>query len=150
MDFDNEAEESTAVAKLFINEDKFEDAKSKLHISQLFINKSEETFTFLLGPNFNYSQTYEINCTKDLQHEIIKLSFKRTQIEGSKQSSIGVGIGISAVFFLVAIGIIIAIIRWRQKLNPDTVYKEETRYVYRVQEYYKNSLRHFATFFMFS
>ena len=116
MDINNEAKESTDGAKLLINKYKFEDAKPRLHI--------------LLGPNFNYSQTYEINCTKDLQHEIIRLKFNvtRTQMEGSKQSSIGVGIGISAVFFLVAIGIIIAVIRWRS--NSDSIYEKETRYVY--------------------
>ena len=111
MDINNEAEESTVVAQLFINECKFEDAKTKLHISKLFIDKSEETFTFLLGPNFNYSQTYKINCTKDLQHEIIKFNVKRTQIAGSK---LGVGIGISAAFFIVAVGIILAVIKWRR------------------------------------
>ena len=116
MDVNNKAEESTAVAKLFINEDKFEDAKTKLHISKLFIDKSEETFTFVLGPNFNYSQTYEINCTKDLQHEIIKFHVKRTQIAGSK---LGVGIGISAAFFIVAVGIILAVIKWRRDSNSN-------------------------------
>ena len=114
MDVNNKAEESTAVAKLFINEYKFEDAKTKLHISKLFIDKSEETFTFLLGPNFNYSQTYEINCTKDLQHEIIKFHVIRTQI-----SKLGVGIGISAAFFIVAVGIILAVIKWRRDSNSN-------------------------------
>ena len=75
----------------------------------------------------------------------LTLKFDETR---TKQNSIGVGIGISAVFFLVAIGIIIAVIRWRQKSNPITVYEEETQYVYGVQEYHKKSIQHFATFFM--
>ena len=81
---------------------------------KLFINKSEDTFTFLLGPNFNYLQTYEINCTKDLRHEIIKFNVKRPQIAKSK---LGIGIGISAAFIIVAVGIILAVIKWRQNLN---------------------------------
>ena len=108
MDINNEAEE------LFINGYKFEDAKTILHISQRFIDKSKETFTFLLGPNFNYLQTYEINCTKDLQHEIIKFNVKRTQIAGSK---LGVGVGISAAFIIVSVGIILAAIKWRRNSN---------------------------------
>ena len=113
----NETEESTAVAQLFINEYKFEDAKPILHITKLSIDKSEGTFTFLLGPNFDYLQTYEINCTKDLQHEIIKFNVKRPQI---KQNSIGVGIGISAAFFIVAVVIILAVIKWRGNSNSNT------------------------------
>ena len=108
MDINNEAEE------LFINGHKFENAKTKLHISKLFIDKPKETFTFLLGPNFDYSQTYEINCTKDLRHEIIKFNVKRPQIAKSK---LGIGIGISAAFIIVAVGIILAVIKWRQNLN---------------------------------
>ena len=102
MDINNEAKESTDDAKLLINEYKFEDAQPRLHI--------------LLGPNFNYSQTYEINCTKDLQHEIIKFNVKRIQIAGSK---LGVGIGISAAFLIVAVVIILAVIKWRQNSNSN-------------------------------
>ena len=120
MDVNNTAEESTAVAKLLIAKKfgipgrKFEDAKTILHISKLFIDKPKETFTFLLGPNFNYLQTYEIRCTKDLQHEIVKFNVKRPQIAKSK---LGIGIGISAAFIIVAVGIILAVIKWRQNLN---------------------------------
>ena len=42
----------------------------------------EKSFTFLLGPNFNYLQTYEINCTKDLRHEIVKFNVKKSRQEG--------------------------------------------------------------------
>ena len=114
MEIKNDTEESTAIAQLFINEYKFEDAKPILHITKLSIDKPKETFTFLLGPNFNYLQTYEIRCTKDLQHEIVKFNVKRPQIAKSK---LGIGIGISAAFIIVAVVIILAVIKWRQHSN---------------------------------
>ena len=52
-----------------INGHNFDSAKEALDIRGVNVNKSENTFTFHLGPSFSYTKAYQLKCSKNLEGE---------------------------------------------------------------------------------
>ena len=115
------------------------------NIPDLFVNKSENDFIFYIGPNFNNSHIFQVQCSEKgfLSNFIMDVKFNvKKEFVGINRTSLGVGIGITTAFFLVAVGMILAVIRWRSNSISITTYEVETRYVYGVEECHKKSFQH--------
>ena len=54
-----------------INSHNFESAKKSLDIKGVDVNKTENTFTFHVGPNFSYTKVYQLNCSKKLMGKFV-------------------------------------------------------------------------------
>ena len=52
-----------------INGHKFDSVKEALDIKDVDVNKTENTFTFHLGPSFSYMKAYQLKCSKNLEGE---------------------------------------------------------------------------------
>ena len=106
---------------IYINGTHLKKAQNSFNIVE--VKKSNDKLNLTFGPNFNYSKTYEFNCSETRHHSIIAFKFEIQKTIASASAPLGLGIGFG-FFVLVAIGAMIVL--RRRKMGKMRKIKHET------------------------
>ena len=98
----------------YINGYNLKKAQNSFNIVE--VKKFNDKLNLTFGSKFNYSKTYEFNCSEARHHFIIAFNFEIQKTVASASAPLGLGIGF-ALFVLVAIGAMIVVRRRKMRKN---------------------------------